>query len=404
MNQTEMLVKILQTEEAYSEIKYLFCKNKSIHDWKFLFFRENSGVAIPKNIFLQEGKLVSLGVNSHENFNFLDKNQASNLATQNTSQFGFANCVNFDSNVVSYMDRLFLTRDKDNNLDLFLFLRNLLKRGRVDFTCYPYMYENYTKLDDSNVLEGVRSSLKAFFTYKSFNNVDEFDNYFYNKQEHDYSQKICKESNDFIQGMFRMKKEIDKKQESSHQKLIQALILQSAIIKFSSNKGVKFKVEQLFDFFVNELGIFLEREIAICYLYLKNDRRTARFFGKIQKNSKNILNVIEGMSWDLSHIRRLEGAMTESEYNKADFEMHSLATFDNGLKEMLSIYPIKTIAFSKNKKIMIFVNDFKNFIEEIDVSVYWLKRSPESRRIIFEKTDWDQFIRSKESELLKLMN
>lgn len=110
------------------------------------------------------------------------------------------------------------------------------------------------------------------------------------------------------------------------------------------------------------------------------------------------------MSWDLSHIRRLEGAMTESEYNKADFEMHSLATFDNGLKEMLSIYPIKTIAFSKNKKIMIFVNDFKNFIEEIDVSVYWLKRSPESRRIIFEKTDWDQFIRSKESELLKLMN
>ncbi len=399
-----MLVKKLQKEEKLNEIRYLLCNTKLIDEWKFLFFRENSGVAIPTNIFFQEGKLVSLGINGHENFSFLDKKQALDLSTQKTSQFGFVNCVNFDSNIISYMDRLFLTRDKDNNLDLFLFLRNLLKYRRGDFTCYPYMYENCTKLDDYNILEGVKSSLKAFFTFKEFNNVEEFDNYFYNVQVKEYPENICKESEDFIQMMFQMKNEIDNKQELLFQKPIQALILQSAIIKFSSNKGIKFKIEQLFDFFVNQFGRFFERELAVCYLYLKNDRRTARFFGKIQKNSKNILNVIEGMSWDLNHIRQLEESITTSEYDKADFEMHSLATFDNGLKEMLTIYPIKSISFFESQRNVIFVYDFQNFIEEVDFHQYWSKRSPKKRNTIFEKTDWNYFVKSKERELLNLMN
>ncbi|OLQ24575.1 hypothetical protein AJQ09_02130 [Listeria seeligeri] len=404
MEEIEMLVKNLQKEENLNEIRSLLCNTKLIDEWKFLFFRENSGVAIPTNIFFQEAKLVSLGINGHENFSFLDKKQALDLSTQKKSQFGFVNCVNFDSNIISYMDRLFLTRDKDNNLDLFLFLRNLLKYRRGDFTCYPYMYENCTKLDDSNILEGVRSSLKAFFTFKEFNNVEEFDNYFYNEQVKEYPQNICKESEDFIQMMFQKKNEIDNKQELLFQKPIQALILQSAIIKFSSNKGIKFKIEQLFDFFVNQLGRFFERELAVCYLYLKNDRRTTRFFGKIQKNSKNILNVIEGMSWDLYHIRQLEELMTRSEYEKADFEMHSLATFDNGLKEMLTIYPVKSISFFESQRNVVFVYDFPNFIEEVDFHQYWSKRSPKKRNTIFEKTDWNYFVKSKERELLNLMN
>lgn len=404
MDLKETLVKYLQKEGALHDIKDLFCETQLIDNWKFLFFRESGGVAIPTNIFFQEGKLVSLGVNGHESFSYLDKKQALDLTTQKKSQFGLINCVNFDSNIVSYMDRLFLTRDQENNLDLFLFLRNILKDKRVDFTCYPYMFENCTKLDDHNILEGVRRSLNAFFMYKEFNTVEEFDNYFYNKQTDEYPKRICTESEDFIQGMFQIKKGIEDKKIFSSQKPIHALILQTAIIKFSSNKGIKFKVEQLFDFFINQLGRFFEREIAVCYLYLKNDRRTTRFFGKIQKNSKNILNVIEGMSWDLYHIRQLEDSMTKSEYENVDFEMHSLATFDNGLKEMLTIYPIKAISFYKNQKNVSFVYDFKEFIEEIDLYQYWSKRSPEKRNVIYEKTDWNYIVRSKERELLNLMN
>ncbi|MBC1382806.1 hypothetical protein [Listeria innocua] len=400
----EERVKLLQKEQNYSEINWYFCNTNYLDGWKFLFFRENKGISIPQNIFFQQGRLLTLGVNGHTNMSYLDKKQALMLSTEGESQVGFAQCINFDTNVVSYMESLFLTKDKTVKMDLYLFLRSILEQRRGDFTCHPYIFENCTKLDNPNILNGVKKSLGAFFTYKSFNNVEEFDAYFERPSTPHFSEEVVKEVNDLVNTMFEVKSLIGTGEIHLAQRHIYALLLQTIIIRFSSNKGIKFKAGQLFDFFVNQLGIFCERELAICYLYLNNDKKVKKFFGRVQANNKDILAVIEGMSWDLHHIRSLEEYMAKSEYENADFELHALATFDNGLKDMLSIYPIEGFSFKEGSGSMTvtFQYEFSDFVKGVDFGIYKSKRSSKRRHVIFKKTDFDYLIREKQSELLEL--
>lgn len=407
MNEKEQdyVVKTFQRNRMYNEFLTFLCFTNKIDEWSFLFFQDGKGVKIPNDIFFQQGGLLTTGINGHGHLNFLDKIQASELQKKRISNFEYVNCINLDTNVVSYMDNLFFTRNKNVNKNLYLFLRKLLENKKLDFTCAPYMIENCTKLDTPSILQGVKRSLNAFFTYKAFNNIEDFDAYFCGESMYNYPNEIIKEAEDCIAGMFNLKHGIDKKEIFLEQKAIHALFLQTIIINFASNKGIKFKASQLLDCFVNELGRFFEREMAICYFYLKKDERTKEFFRKIQKNSSDILNVIEGMSWDMYHIRQLENSMTMSEYSNVSFELHSLATYDNGLKDMLAIYPIESISFNKvrKRKNVMFIEDFNDLVEEVDFSIYWSKRSPERRNVIFEKTDWNYAIRIKEQELLDLL-
>ncbi|MBC1778927.1 hypothetical protein [Listeria booriae] len=400
----EQFVKFLQKKQMYYEIHQFFCTTNYLDGWKFLFFRENKGISIPKNIFFQQGKLLTLGVNDHTNMSYLDKKQALIMSNEGESQVGFGQCINFDTNVVSYMDSLFLTKDKTVKMDVYLFLRSILEHKRGDFTCHPYTLENCTKLDNPNILKGVKRSLGAFCTYKSFNNVEEFDAYFETPSTPHFSKEIVKEVNSLVHTMFEMKGLIRAGDIHLAQKPIYALLLQTVIIRFSSNKGIKFKAGQLFDFFVNQLGVFYERELAICYLYLNNDKKVEKFFGRVQANNKDILAVIEGMSWDLQHIRSLEEYMTKSEYENADFELHALATFDNGLKDMLAVYPIEGLSFKEGNGSMTvtFQYEFSEFIKGIDFEVYKSKRSSKRRHVIFKKTDFDYLIREQQAELLAL--
>ena len=53
---------------------------------------------------------------------------------------------------------------------------------------------------------------------------------------------------------------------------------------------------------------------------------------------------INGMSWDLAHIRFFEQECTYIPDKKSVFSIHVLLTYDNGLKEILKINPIEQIA------------------------------------------------------------
>ncbi|MGG5329561.1 hypothetical protein [Enterococcus sp. AZ163] len=237
----------------------------------------------------------------------------------------------------------------------------------------------------------------------SFDSVEEFDSYFNSPIRPESLNRINNKTDDFLHLMFEMKKKIEVGEIEMVQRPIHALLLQVVIIKFSTKKGIKYKLDQLFDCFINQMGKFMERELAICYLYLKNDKRTEKFFGKVQKNSKDILQVIEGMSWDLAHIRHLEDSMRHSVYDEASFEIHSLATYDNGLKDMLSVYPVESLSFRKNSLNVIFTYEFEKFIEEIDFSNYWDRRKPEKRLLIYKKTDFSYLIKEKQRELLNII-
>lgn len=142
------------------------CYTDYIDDWQFVFFRESNGVPLPKNLFFQQGKLLTMGINGHSNISFLNKEQALALSSENTSQFAFANCIDFDTNVVSNMEKLFSTKCIDQDKNTYLFLRKLMKQNSGDsrdYSCIPYGWENCTKIDNPKILEGMISSLRSFF-------------------------------------------------------------------------------------------------------------------------------------------------------------------------------------------------------------------------------------------------
>ncbi|MGI5997566.1 MAG: hypothetical protein ACOX89_02765 [Lutispora sp.] len=119
--------------------------------------------------------------------------------------------------------------------------------------------------------------------------------------------------------------------------------------------------------FVNkEIGCILEREIAICYLFLSHDKRIEKFFKKIKPNCKDIVKHISGMAWDLFHLRHLEFLMATLKPLNARYVLYSIITFDYGLQEVLKVYPIKKCAIYDGIFLPVFEIPLYELIKEID--------------------------------------
>jgi hypothetical protein len=122
------------------------------------------------------------------------------------------------------------------------------------------------------------------------------------------------------------------------------LLLKMAIIHFSYPKAaVKQKMQEFLNFMDQKLATIWQRELIIAYEFFKlgND---LNFFGKVQKNSSNILTKIRNMSWDFFHIRQLEEAPAIFISN-ARYYFPSLLTFDEGFSQIIDLCPLKACAY-----------------------------------------------------------
>lgn len=186
------------------------------------------------------------------------------------------------------------------------------------------------------------------------------------------------------------------------QKAIYVLLLKTICIEFSnSKKSAKNKIMTLFDFVNEQLGFIAERELEVCYCYFNHDEMTKKFFKKVQKNSNNLLDTINGMAWDLTHIRLIEQQFMFRPIDEVRFAIHMLLTFDNGLKEILQINPIEQIVFYEE----IPIPKLKHFwIDNVPGAKEKLlsEENRHKRRQTFDKMDVDKLMSILEEELLSL--
>lgn len=129
----------------------------------------------------------------------------------------------------------------------------------------------------------------------------------------------------------------------------------------------------------------MEREIAVCYGYLKkvNNIRNC-FFKKVQINSNKIISTLRGMAWDLTHIRLIEYSISVDMNMEKMLYFHYLVSFDNGLKKILKYYPINRMIIYKTIPYVTFKYPLYNFIKEIDIKDNWIKYV-DSRKLIYSK-------------------
>ena len=318
---------------------YFYYNRDALKDYRVVLF-SYQGEEFPnkfKSIISNNISMLSLSPES--NFFVMDSDTATETVINNgKSDIGIAGCVHFDTQIVSYLNRVYDCGDKDNTLyDTYSFLKKVLEE-RLDFTDDLYIIENSTKIKDEKTFDKMKECLLSYAHYKE-TTPQQF--------ELDFGKKDIFNANDysFVEKAIQ---NIDVFEKFYFQEIfdfIYCLLLKLACIDFSSNKSSKNKFLLLNTFVINELGTYFERELAVCYFYLYKNDNIQNFFKRFKRNANDLLGVIHGMAWDLTHIRIIERFMALDQIDKKHFTNHYMVTYDRGLRDVLTAFPLDRIVF-----------------------------------------------------------
>ncbi|MDF2790705.1 MAG: hypothetical protein K0S80_3806, partial [Neobacillus sp.] len=167
-NREKLIHKVLSS--SYLGVMSLFVNfSKELENVRFVFFDNEIGTKLPHYHHIVGNKMSILSVNDDQNFLIFDKKRVQEMLENKQTDFNYDNCVNFDTQVLRYLKELLEKKNVSQNPqvqklhELLCFL--MLKH--VDYSCFPYVFENSSKLSSPEILDGVRNNLYAYFYFKS---------------------------------------------------------------------------------------------------------------------------------------------------------------------------------------------------------------------------------------------
>lgn len=126
-----------------------------------------------------------------------------------------------------------------------------------------------------------------------------------------------------------------------------AYLLKMVEIKLSSLfSSIDEMMVEFLDFCHKDMACIAAREVVLARAYFEKGQDLA-FFGKIQKNRDDLFANLDGMAWDLYHVRQLEETLTFDVNPKARYYFPALLTFDKRLIEVMDLYPLIAISYKK---------------------------------------------------------
>lgn len=372
---------------------------EDIKECTFVVFSENEGTKLPKSLctnYENDFAIINLGYGNR--YYAVNRQIYEEMLRTGKSDYYIDVCVELDTQAVSYLKNIFVEYNQISGYDKIKKLIEYLQLQDVDYSCIPYLIENATKKDINKI--DCYENIKSFMLFKSFNYSAFIQNGTckYDRQEEDIQIDVDTLYNDMLSEKFiRSYEKIYRMQKSLY-----ILFLKAIYIEFiNSKKTAQNKIMELFDFVNEKLGFLAERELEVCYYYFKHDDKTKKFFKRVQKNSNDLLSSINGMAWDLIHVRLIEQEFAIRPTDKVRFAIHVLLTFDNGLKEILQINPIEQIAFYKEVPIPklrhVWLDDIQGAKEKL-----FSEENRQKRRQIFEAVDVDKLKTVLENELISL--
>lgn len=396
-------------KEAINEM--FLCKNLMEHmgcfqhfyeelkDCTFVVFSEDEGTELPEALHSNyDNDFAIINIGSTNRYYAVNSTIYEEMLRTGRSDYYIDVCVELDTQAVSYLKNIFEEYNKIPDYDKIRKMIEYLQLPEVNYCCVPYLVENAAKKDDINVIDCYKN-IKSFMLFKSFDFsvFEEKGECAYVRQEEDiqidvdglYNDMLSEKFYQAYENLFRM------------QKALYVLLLKTVCIEFTNRKSAKNKVMELFDFVNEQLGFIAERELEVCYYYFNHHEKTKNFFKKVQKNSKDLLHTINGMAWDLIHIRLIEQQFTLKPTDEVRFAIHVLLTYDDGLKEILQINPIEQIVFYKD----IPIPKLKHFwIDNIPGAKEKLLSEENRRRRhqAFVEKDVNELTRTLEAELLSI--
>lgn len=148
-------------------------------------------------------------------------------------------------------------------------------------------------------------------------------------------------------------------------------ILKAFILKNTKNLSTKVKVAEFKRYCFEDLCVFLELEMTLLILFLKNDSAVQEIFKKLQLGAKNLIDKIHNTAWDIFHIRLLEQSTLFNCIENSDvIYLHYFATADSGVAEVLRVNPIKMLVYYNEKLIPIRRYDAVDFFTQDELDFY----------------------------------
>ncbi|MCF2907125.1 hypothetical protein L1285_02040 [Pseudoalteromonas sp. DL2-H2.2] len=137
--------------------------------------------------------------------------------------------------------------------------------------------------------------------------------------------------------------------------LVQKLILLQLIgmvkIQLSSNRNAKNKMADYFNYIHEVVGAYFDRESITAHKYFLN-RNSIGILNKIQKGMpmSGLLKKLDNIAWDMAAPRFMEKLITSmTRASDGRYFIPMFVSFDNNLRDLLSLFPVKGAIYSKSE-------------------------------------------------------
>lgn len=160
-------------------------------------------------------------------------------------------------------------------------------------------------------------------------------------------------------------------------------------VRFSSNKAAHNKMNDIFEYMNNVIGLYFEREIKFTYEFFDKPNEY-KIFDKIHKNMRKdmLVKEVKNIAWDFSIPRIMEKFF---KFSLTRYFIPLFLSHDKNLKSTFQAYNVKGVVFNKDKSLFISYSDFnlEDFFKEkkckINFEDFFSKEAIEIRTNIFKE-------------------
>ena len=320
----------------------------------FLFDEEKSNFGNIGKSF-SYGKFNLIGLGDYQKIWVIDKN----TVNAKDNFLPVARIVNYDLNIFTYIHDLYRGRNILDKENLIRFLHEI-KSLRLTNNISTALMERYTTPINRELLAKMIESYVYFdsINFEVFqSNVPQTlkpDKYIWMKEIWQDAEYYL--SNDEV---------------IQHYEAVCCYILKAFILKNTKNLSTKAKVAEFKRYCIEDLCVFLELEMTLLILFLKNDSAVQEIFKKLQLKADKLIDKIHNTAWDIFHIRLLEQSTLLNCIENPDvIYLHYFATADSGLAEVLRANPIKMLVYYNKIIIPIRRYDAKDFFTQDELDSY----------------------------------
>ena len=338
----EQVAEICNSDTLSEAFGRFYAARHKLRDWKFVFAARSGsvpGYAVNRD-FARDAAVRSLFNSSH--ILVVDARTCDDMLGGRAS-YPMDFSISLDSQALSYLEPYLEGRASKIPSD-FQEVFEFVARPDVNVDPIPYMQENLGNLSRKHGAERIKDKLKAYEVLRTIDvSILKSEGLIRSRLSDAELEQRAEEG---VAMMRRWRGDQAARTELEHwHRCMYVLLLKMAQIQLRNPSApLSRKLFEFLDFCDRELATIFTRESVLAVAYFERGQKL-RFFDKIQKNKEDLLWLLQGMAWDLWHVRALEQALTRRPETKARYFFPALLTFDKRLIEVIDMYPLKACAY-----------------------------------------------------------